>query len=295
MDQLIEHPAQAHRLDPEARRLRANVRGLMEGGVGVAVGVTVETRDAEALHVGLAVVGLVELLLRERREQQAHAFHLDRRQDAVQDCEVVPDREQLPARDIAQLRPGAEEHGWRKLRKQMVRQIEVGVEPFERPPFLLGDLRDLEFRKDHATGGVLDVRQGQEPLRKEILVPNLVGGHGGQLLPGQARRHLDPHPLLDRPPSPGHHHAWSGAVAQVVAFGEQRFLALHHSGLGRLVIRPNLGEVLLDHREVRLARRGLGLGRLGRAQAIQQQCSAQPAQSGPSKYCDPSVHGSSST
>src|SRR5207245_256416 len=155
--------------DPEARRLRANVRGLVEGGVGVAVGVTVETRDAEALDVGLAVVGLVELLLGERREQQAHAFHLDRRQDAVQNREVVPDREQLPARDIAQLRPGRQEYGWRKLRQQMVRQIEVGVEPFERPRFLLVDLRDLELRKDHATGRVLDVRRRKEPLRDEIV------------------------------------------------------------------------------------------------------------------------------
>jgi len=69
----------------------------------------------------------------------------------------------------------------------MLRQIEVGVEPFERPCFLLVDLRDLEFRKDHAAGRVLHMRQGQEPLREEILVSNLVGGHGGQPFPGQAR------------------------------------------------------------------------------------------------------------
>jgi hypothetical protein len=130
---------------------------------------------------------------------------------------------------------------------------EVRVEPFERPRFLLVDLRDLERRKDHATGHVLDVRQGQEPLREEILFSNLVWRHGGQLLPGQARRQLDPHPLLDRLPSASHHHARGGTVPEVVAFGEQRALALHHGGLGPLVTRPDGGEVLLDHREVRLA------------------------------------------
>jgi len=46
----------------------------VEGGVGVAVRVTVETRDAEALDVGLAVVGLVELLLREGVSSRRNAL-----------------------------------------------------------------------------------------------------------------------------------------------------------------------------------------------------------------------------
>ena len=59
--------------------LRAHVRVQMEGGVGVDVGVAVQARDAEALLGDLAVFGLVELLLRKRRQQQPHAFHLHRR------------------------------------------------------------------------------------------------------------------------------------------------------------------------------------------------------------------------
>jgi len=64
---------------------------------------------------------------------------------------------------------------------------------------------------------------------------------------------FDPDSLLHGLPCAGHHHALGGTIREVVAFGEQRALALHHGGLRRLVISPNLGEVLLDHREVRLA------------------------------------------
>jgi len=89
VDQLIEHPAAGSpsRIGsaPPARRMSGV---WWKAALVWPLRVTVETRDAEALDVGLAVVGLVELLLGERREQQAHAFHLDRRQDAVQDREV---------------------------------------------------------------------------------------------------------------------------------------------------------------------------------------------------------------
>ena len=69
VDLLVEHAAQAGRVEPEARRLRPHVGRQMEGGVGVEVRVAVEAGDAQARLGDLAVLGLVELLLRERREQ----------------------------------------------------------------------------------------------------------------------------------------------------------------------------------------------------------------------------------
>ena len=127
VDLLIEHAAQADGVDAETRGLRAVIRVEVEGRVGVAVGVAIQAGDAQALGVDLAVVGLVELLLGEGRQQQPQALHLDGRQDPIHDGKEVLDRQQLPLRDIAQLRPGGQEEGGRKLRQQMVRQIKVGV------------------------------------------------------------------------------------------------------------------------------------------------------------------------
>ena len=58
-------PAQADRVDPEAVGLRAVIGVQMERAVRVAVHVAIEARDTQARLIALAVLGLVELLLRE--------------------------------------------------------------------------------------------------------------------------------------------------------------------------------------------------------------------------------------
>jgi hypothetical protein len=50
----------------------------MEGALGVEVRVAVEAGHAETLLRDLAVLGLIELFVREGRQQKAQAFHLDR-------------------------------------------------------------------------------------------------------------------------------------------------------------------------------------------------------------------------
>jgi hypothetical protein len=62
----------------------------------------VEAGHAEALLADLAVLGLLELHLWERREQQAQPFELHRREDADPRRVVAPDGEQLAARDVAE-------------------------------------------------------------------------------------------------------------------------------------------------------------------------------------------------
>ena len=61
----------------------------------------IEAGHAQALVGALAILGLIELLLRERRQQHPQAFDLHRRQDADHLVVVVFDRQQLAARDVA--------------------------------------------------------------------------------------------------------------------------------------------------------------------------------------------------
>ena len=83
------HAAQRRRVEPVAELLRADVADQVRGAVGVAVDVAVETGHARARLQRAAVVGGVELLLRERRQQQPQPFQLLRVQDAVEQLEVV--------------------------------------------------------------------------------------------------------------------------------------------------------------------------------------------------------------
>ena len=71
VDLLVEHAAQAGGVEPEAGRLRTDVRSQVEGAVGVEIRVAVEAGDAQALLGHLAVLGLIELLLREGRQQES--------------------------------------------------------------------------------------------------------------------------------------------------------------------------------------------------------------------------------
>jgi hypothetical protein len=73
--------AQRRRVDAVAAARRADVADRVRRGVGVAVRVAVEARDALVRGERAAVVGRVELLLRERREQQPQALELLRVQD----------------------------------------------------------------------------------------------------------------------------------------------------------------------------------------------------------------------
>src|SRR3954447_2093337 len=102
MDLLIEHAAQAGGVEPETCGLRTNVRGQVKGRIGVEIGMAVEAGHAKALVCALAVLGLIELLLRKGREQKAKALDLDRSENADHQLVIVLDRQQLPSRHIAQ-------------------------------------------------------------------------------------------------------------------------------------------------------------------------------------------------
>ena len=59
-----------------AKLLRTDVPGQMRRRIGMAVDVAIETGDAAAWLHRAAIVGLIELLLRKRRQEQPQAFQL---------------------------------------------------------------------------------------------------------------------------------------------------------------------------------------------------------------------------
>ncbi len=109
--------AQAGRVDAAAVALRADVADQVRRGRRVAVDVAVEAGHA-AHAIGLfrlAVVTGVELLLRELRNQQAHAFQVLGIKDAVKDFVEIVDGHHFALGHIAQVGPGRQEDGRREL------------------------------------------------------------------------------------------------------------------------------------------------------------------------------------
>src|SRR5690606_28939097 len=105
----------------ESALLWANIADQVSSGIGVAVRVTVETGHALAGLIGAAVIGRIELLLRELTDQQTKTFQLFRVENAVEGFEVVVDGDQLSFGHIAQIWPGCQEDGGREFRQKMLR------------------------------------------------------------------------------------------------------------------------------------------------------------------------------
>jgi len=95
----------------------------------VAVDVAIQAGHPQAGLGGLAVVGRVELLLGERRHQQAQAVQLHRGQEVLEQAVVVVDRDHLAPRHVAQLGAVLEEHRRRELGQERFGQVEVHVVP----------------------------------------------------------------------------------------------------------------------------------------------------------------------
>ena len=153
------HAAEAGRVDAVAELLRADVADQVRGRVGVAVDMAVETDHATMGGQRAAVQRLVELLLRERRDQQPQPFELFGVQDAAEQLVEVGDRDELALRHVAQVGPRGQEDGRRKLGQQVGRQVEVEVESRQVAGLLLLDLVDVVLRKQHAPFGMVRVRQ----------------------------------------------------------------------------------------------------------------------------------------
>src|SRR3954447_13097833 len=237
MNLLVEDAAQARRIESESCRLRPHVRGQVKSRVAVEVRVAIEAGHAKALVGALAILGLVKLLLRKRGQQHPQAFDLYRRQNADHLVVIVFDGQQLAARDVAQLGVCRQEDRWRELGCQMVGEVEIDIEAPQVAGFLVADLVDLIVGKDLPASCLLDMRQRQEPARKQVAFADLVGGHRGKVIPGHALRQLDPNTALHRLAPTRHHLPGYGPVTEIISLLEQRPLALHYRRFRRLVVR----------------------------------------------------------
>src|SRR5205823_6165909 len=78
------HAAQRGRIDPTPELLRPDVAHQVRSGVGMPVGVTVEAHHAAAGPYRAAILGGIELLLRELAQEQSEPVELLGVEDPVE-------------------------------------------------------------------------------------------------------------------------------------------------------------------------------------------------------------------
>src|SRR6476661_5636333 len=110
-----------------AELLRTNIANQVRRAVRMAVHVAIETGDAPMRLPAAAVLGGVELLLRERGNEQPQTLDLLRVQKAVEQFVEVIDRNQLALGNIAQIRAGCQKNRGRELGQDVIGQIEVEI------------------------------------------------------------------------------------------------------------------------------------------------------------------------
>ena len=209
-----------------------------------------EARDTQARLRRAPIFRRVELLLRERGDQEPQPVELLRIEDAVEELVVIVGRDELSLGDVAEVRARGQVDRGRKLRQEMVGQVKVEIEPCQVSLCLLLDLIDVELREEHTALGVIGVRQRHEALREEVLLVNFLRCHLAERLPRDAPLQLDAGTGLDRLAA-RHDDAPVRPIAQVVAHLEQFLLAAHDVGLGPFhALHGGLKRLLDDHRPV---------------------------------------------
>ena len=146
MNLLIEQAAQTDGVQSHAPLLGPYVWSDVELTARVAIHMTIQARHSQAGLGTLAIVGRVELFLRERRHQQTQAIELHGCQDVFEQAVIVVDRDHFASGNVAQLGPVLQKHRRRKLGQKGLGEIELDVVPLQpRKHF------DLHLGKDLAT------------------------------------------------------------------------------------------------------------------------------------------------
>src|ERR1700687_5309645 len=151
-----------------AKLLRPSVTGEMERPVCTTVRVTITAGHTPARLFRTPVICLIELLLRERREQQSESLDLFGIENPVEELVEVINRDQLSFCNVAQIGTRRQIDGGREFRKKMFGKIEVQVEASQVALLLFYHFLNLELREDHAPLGMVGMRQRQKSLRKQI-------------------------------------------------------------------------------------------------------------------------------
>ena len=162
------HAPERRRVDAVAMLVRTDVADRVRGRVRVPVGVTVEAGHALVGGEGATVLGGVELRLGKRRDEEPQALELLGVEHVLEELVEVGQRHELALRHVTQVRPRGQVDRRRKLREQVLRQIEIEVEPREVAPGLALGLVDERLREHHAARFVMRVRQRIEARGPEI-------------------------------------------------------------------------------------------------------------------------------
>src|SRR5580704_714927 len=130
------------------------VGGEVRRAVLVAVRMAIKASRAKAGNLRAAILGRIELLLREGRQQQAQPFQLPGSEKAIEQLVIIGERDQLALRDIAQIGARGQVDGWRKRGQEVIRQIEIYVERVRSRPswFLIASIKKCGKTKPPRNG-----------------------------------------------------------------------------------------------------------------------------------------------
>ena len=143
----------------------------------MTVDVALQAGHAAARLLRSPVLGHIELLLRERGEQQPKPLKLLRVEDAVKQLVVVHDGDELALRHVSQVRARGQVDWWRELRQEVLGQIKVQVKSGEVASLLPLDFINVMLGEDHAALGMIRMRQRQESLGKQVAVADFHRRH----------------------------------------------------------------------------------------------------------------------
>src|SRR4051812_18993587 len=118
----------------------------------------------------------------------------------------------------------------------MVGKVEIDIEAPQVAGLLVADLVDLIVGKYLPASCLLDMRQWQEPARKQAAFADLVGGHRGKVIPTHTLRQLDPNTALNRLAPARHHLPGYGPITEIIPLLKQSLLSLHYRRFCRLVV-----------------------------------------------------------
>src|SRR5258708_12583165 len=113
---------------------RTSIGRKMRRLVGMTIRVAIEAGHAPARLLRAAILGLVELLLRKRRHQKTQALELLRIDDAVEQLIIILDGDELPLRDVTEVRTLIEIYRRREPWQKVIRNVEIAGEAPELPP-----------------------------------------------------------------------------------------------------------------------------------------------------------------
>src|SRR5687767_1152480 len=145
------------------------------------IDVAIETAHAQTGFGGFTVVSGIELFLCKLRDQHAQPVQLRGSHETSKKPVKIFRMDNLPLRDIPQLRMGRQENRRRKFGEQAFRQVKIDVKSFESRKFL-----DLHLGKDLTADRVLDMRQPIESLWKHSLLLDVFRRQLGELVPCHA-------------------------------------------------------------------------------------------------------------